>query len=53
MTGHRVRVMELAGNEIEGTVIGIAQDGRLRIEKDDGGETRVIAGDVTIAKENA
>lgn len=53
MTGHRVRVMELAGNEIEGTVIGIAQDGTLRIEKDDGGETRVIAGDVTIAKENA
>jgi BirA family biotin operon repressor/biotin-[acetyl-CoA-carboxylase] ligase len=51
MPGRRVRVRELDGAEIEGIVRGIDADGALRIERTDGREERVIAGDVTLAKE--
>jgi BirA family biotin operon repressor/biotin-[acetyl-CoA-carboxylase] ligase len=59
MTGKRVRVIEAlgeqapdGGQEDAGRVIGIDNDGALRIERDGGEEVRVIAGDVTLAKEN-
>lgn len=58
MQGHRVRVDEVTataeaaqGEGTEGRVLGVARDGALRIALDDGSEERVLAGDVTIAKE--
>jgi BirA family biotin operon repressor/biotin-[acetyl-CoA-carboxylase] ligase len=51
MAGRRVRVLELGGDEIRGRAAGIDADGALRVCRDDGTETRVIAGDVTIVKE--
>jgi len=53
MPGRRVRVQELDGSEIVGVALGIAADGALRVGRDDGREVRVVAGDVTIAKEHA
>jgi len=53
MAGRRVRVHELDGSELAGTVVGIDADGALRVRRDDGEELRVVAGDVTIAKESA
>ena len=51
MAGRRVRVVELGGNEISGVALGIDEAGALRIERADGGVERVLAGDVTLAKE--
>lgn len=55
MRGRRVGVHEVtagAGAQgVEGRVLGVASDGALRLERDDGSEERVLAGDVTIAKE--
>lgn len=51
MTGHRVEVLELGGGTLPGTVLGIADDGTLRIRNERGAEERVIAGDVTLSKE--
>jgi BirA family biotin operon repressor/biotin-[acetyl-CoA-carboxylase] ligase len=53
MPGRRVRVLELDGSELAGRVVGIDADGALRVRRDDGHEQRVVAGDVTIAKETA
>ena len=53
MPGRRVRVQELDGSEIAGIALGIDADGALRVGRDDGREVRVVAGDVTIAKERA
>jgi BirA family biotin operon repressor/biotin-[acetyl-CoA-carboxylase] ligase len=53
MTGRRVTVVELGGASQAGEVLGIADDGTLRIRDDRGHERQVIAGDVTLAKENA
>lgn len=53
MTGKRVRVIGLGGEEMAGVVSGIAADGALLIDRDGGGNERVIAGDVTLAKEPA
>jgi BirA family biotin operon repressor/biotin-[acetyl-CoA-carboxylase] ligase len=53
MTGRRVEVIELDGARLPGTVLGIADDGTLRLRDDGGRERRVIAGDVTLAKEPA
>jgi BirA family biotin operon repressor/biotin-[acetyl-CoA-carboxylase] ligase len=53
MTGRRVGITELGGGTLSGTVLGIADDGTLRIEDDEGIERRVIAGDVTLDKEHA
>ncbi len=62
MLGRRVRVQEVvpgaSGRDTrdagcEGRVLGVATDGALRIERDDGLEERVLAGDVTLSKEHA
>jgi BirA family biotin operon repressor/biotin-[acetyl-CoA-carboxylase] ligase len=53
MTGRRVEVLELGGARQAGVVLGIADDGTLRIRDDGGAEHRVIAGDVTLSKETA
>ncbi|MBW2270112.1 MAG: biotin--[acetyl-CoA-carboxylase] ligase [Deltaproteobacteria bacterium] len=51
MAGRRIVALELGGEELEGIALGIDKDGALRVACDDGTETRVIAGDVTLAKE--
>ncbi len=56
MPGQRVTVCEFDGSRLEGTAIGIDADGALRIRRADplpgtDDEVRVIAGDVTLAKE--
>ncbi|MFP8879582.1 MAG: biotin--[acetyl-CoA-carboxylase] ligase [Myxococcota bacterium] len=56
MPGRHVTVCEFDGSRLEGTAIGIDVDGALRIRCDGqpagtGEEVRVIAGDVTLAKE--
>jgi BirA family biotin operon repressor/biotin-[acetyl-CoA-carboxylase] ligase len=51
MAGERVRVVDVAGVEIEGAALGIDADGALRLRRQDGAEVRVVAGDVTLAKE--
>lgn len=51
MPGRAVRVQELDGSEIRGTARGIAADGALEVETDEGRAVRVVAGDVTLAKE--
>jgi BirA family biotin operon repressor/biotin-[acetyl-CoA-carboxylase] ligase len=51
MAGRRVTVLELDGSELSGSALGIDGRGALRVRRDDGGEVRVVAGDVTIAKE--
>ncbi len=53
MRGQTVRVLQLDGPEIEGTALGIDSDGALRISPERGKEIRVIAGDVTLARERA
>jgi BirA family biotin operon repressor/biotin-[acetyl-CoA-carboxylase] ligase len=52
MRGRRVRVRELDGGEQEGWVHGIDDDGALRLARADGAQVRLLAGDVTLAKEN-
>jgi biotin-(acetyl-CoA carboxylase) ligase len=52
MRGQPVRVTQLDGPEISGTVLGIDEHGALRLETPGGEEVRVVAGDVTIAKES-
>jgi biotin-(acetyl-CoA carboxylase) ligase len=44
-------VLELDGSEISGVAVGIDADGALRVHPDRGPEVRVVAGDVTLAKE--
>jgi biotin-(acetyl-CoA carboxylase) ligase len=46
-------VIGLDGTTLAATVLGIADDGTLRIRDDQGEEKHVIAGDVTLAKEPA
>jgi biotin-(acetyl-CoA carboxylase) ligase len=53
MAGRRIVAVELGGEKIEGMALGIDKDGALRVARDDGSETRVIAADVTLAKESA
>jgi BirA family biotin operon repressor/biotin-[acetyl-CoA-carboxylase] ligase len=52
MRGRRITVSQMDGRESSGTAIGIDGDGALRLRTDDGVERRVIAGDVTIAKDS-
>jgi BirA family biotin operon repressor/biotin-[acetyl-CoA-carboxylase] ligase len=47
LVGRRIHVAEPAG-AVEGEVLGLDDDGALRIRRDDGTEHRVIAGDVTV-----
>ena len=51
MAGRPVRVVELGAEETRGIAVGIDEDGALRVRREDGTETRVVAGDVTLAKE--
>jgi BirA family biotin operon repressor/biotin-[acetyl-CoA-carboxylase] ligase len=51
MAGRPVRVVEAGGAELVGVALGIDADGALRVRRDDGGTARVIAGDVSLAKE--
>jgi BirA family biotin operon repressor/biotin-[acetyl-CoA-carboxylase] ligase len=53
MRGRRVRVRELDGSELEGRVHGIDDDGALRLTVESGAQVRLLAGDVSLAKENA
>jgi BirA family biotin operon repressor/biotin-[acetyl-CoA-carboxylase] ligase len=54
MRGQRVRVLDAIGGgaaAVEGTATGIDADGALLVQRDDGATERVVAGDVTIAKQ--
>ena len=51
MAGRRIVAQQVGGDALAGTALGIDRDGALRVRCDDGSETRVIAGDVTLAKE--
>jgi BirA family biotin operon repressor/biotin-[acetyl-CoA-carboxylase] ligase len=56
MRGRRVQVLDARSTgasapPLEGVALGIDGDGALLIERDDGTQERVVAGDVTIAKE--
>lgn len=51
MRGQAVRVTDLGGAEIGGRVSGIDADGALLLETADGRRERVVAGDVTLAKD--
>lgn len=52
MPGRHVCVHEPDGSTIQGTVRGVDTDGALLLESDTSEPIRVIAGDVTLAKEN-
>ena len=53
MRGRRIRVIEGAGGSgFSGVALGIDTLGALRVLREDGEEVRVIAGDVTLAKES-
>ena len=52
MPGRRVRVVERGSLDREGTVLGIDDMGALLLTLDDGRVERVLAGDVTLAKES-
>jgi BirA family biotin operon repressor/biotin-[acetyl-CoA-carboxylase] ligase len=52
MRGRRVRVAGLGGDVLEGEVLGVDATGALRLDGAKG-ETRVVAGDVTLLKEPA
>ena len=51
MRGQEVRVVQQNGEELAGTATGIDAQGALRLATSPGQEVRVVAGDVTIAKE--
>jgi BirA family biotin operon repressor/biotin-[acetyl-CoA-carboxylase] ligase len=51
MAGRPVVVVGLGGEETRGRALGIDEGGALRIEREDGAVVRVVAGDVTVAKE--
>jgi BirA family biotin operon repressor/biotin-[acetyl-CoA-carboxylase] ligase len=51
MAGCEVRVLEPAGRTLLGVVRGVDPDGALRLAARDGGESRVLAGDVTLLQE--
>jgi BirA family biotin operon repressor/biotin-[acetyl-CoA-carboxylase] ligase len=54
MQGRTVRIHDLEGRSRTGRVLGIDEEGALRIAPSDGGpEERVVAGDVTLEKERA
>ena len=53
MLGRPIRVSDLAEGEIAGVCRAIDPDGALRLERDDGEQIRVLAGDVTIIKDGA
>lgn len=50
MRGRKIRVAGVDGTQIEGKTIGIAAHGALELETDSGKRVQVLAGDVTIVK---
>ena len=50
MKGQQVQVSGVDGSTLLGTARGIAEDGALELERDDGEVLRVIAGDVTLVR---
>jgi BirA family biotin operon repressor/biotin-[acetyl-CoA-carboxylase] ligase len=53
MRGRPVTVVELDGTRLPGVAEGVAADGALLLRRADGTLARVVAGDVTLAKESA
>ena len=51
MRGRRLTVVELDGARQSGVAEGVAADGALLLRRDDDSLVRIVAGDVTIAKE--
>jgi len=51
MRGRRVRVVDLGGAALDGIALGVDGDGALVVERGDGTRERVVAGDVTVSKE--
>ena len=51
MRGRRIRVVDTGGMTLDGLALGVDGDGALLLERSDGVRERVVAGDVTIAKE--
>jgi len=53
MAGRRIRVLDADGEtQAVGCAAGIDDDGALRVVRDDGDEVRVLAGDITLSKED-
>lgn len=50
MRGQKIRVSEMNGTSLVGIARGIADDGALQVEREDGEQVRVIAGDVTLVR---
>jgi BirA family biotin operon repressor/biotin-[acetyl-CoA-carboxylase] ligase len=48
LTGRTVRIDD-GRQRVEGTVVGLAEDGALQLHDAHGGALRVVAGDVTVA----
>lgn len=53
MAGRPVRVLATGEDELRGTALGIDAQGALRVRRPDGHEVRIVAGDVSLAKEDA
>jgi BirA family biotin operon repressor/biotin-[acetyl-CoA-carboxylase] ligase len=53
MRGRRIRVIDVGGAALDGSAVGVDADGALVVERSDGTRERVVAGDVTIGKEEA
>ena len=53
MRGRRVRVLDVGGTALDGIALGVDGDGALLVDRGDGRRERVVAGDVTIAKEES
>jgi BirA family biotin operon repressor/biotin-[acetyl-CoA-carboxylase] ligase len=51
MKGRKIRVASMDGTEIEGRTLGIADQGALELETAPGERVQVLAGDVTICKD--
>jgi biotin-(acetyl-CoA carboxylase) ligase len=50
MPGREIRVVGMDGSETTGTAAGVDDDGALLVDRTNGERTRVIAGDVILAR---
>jgi BirA family biotin operon repressor/biotin-[acetyl-CoA-carboxylase] ligase len=51
MSGRRVGVVQMDGSQWGGVAAGVDDEGMLLVDRDDGVRARVVAGDVTLAKD--
>ena len=51
MSGREVTVVQMDGARWSGVAAGIDDEGMLLVDRDDGSQSRVVAGDVTLAKD--